>query len=475
MAQIDLSAVWNPDPSRRTSGATLRGMARLSYKQLRHRFLESLLILLGIALGVGVLTGMSAFLRFLVALDDQALRFQSELKAVNIRPRAFDTSELWANDAPAAIPLTADLIEPPELTTDDLLAVRQEVSGAAYVVGNDGITIGDPIVAVDGVPLTQEGESRGASLEFTLRLQGSTPDQTAFRGRTLIAGRTFNWDEYAEGRRLVILEEESVEKLFPGLDPAEAVGRILSTRSSSAAQGSGWQIVGVVAQEEQNPFLVLINVPGARNEIMAYAPHTAIESQPAALMQINVTPAEGVTPEQLVNEIEVFFAQRLGPDRVTVTNPAETLRDINRSRRTTVLTLMGLAALALFVAAINILNLFTARVIRRRRLMAMSVALGADRRLLFRLTLTEALLLGIGGGLLGMLPAYGVITILKMLLMGEMQAMSQAFVELISSMGIGWPDALLGLLAGAGVSIAFGLYPAYLGASIDAAQGLRGE
>ena len=62
--------------------ARWRGIVRIAQRQLRHRFLENLLILLGIALGVGVLTGMGSFLRFLVSLDEDLLRSQPEMQSV---------------------------------------------------------------------------------------------------------------------------------------------------------------------------------------------------------------------------------------------------------------------------------------------------------------------------------------------------------------------------------------------------------
>ena len=332
-----------------------------------------------------------------------------------------------------------------------------------------------PIASAGGRPVQADGEALEASHNLHLRLQWATPDEMAFRGRTLVAGASFTWNDYAEGRHVLILEEESVQKLFPGLEPAEAVGRAITTVVQSGAQGGGWQITGVVAKQELSRLAAAAVYPEAPNEVTGYAPHTASQSPPVALNQISVAPAPGVSAEQLASDVDLFFAQRHGPDRVMVTNPAEVLREINRSQRTSVLTLLGLAALALVVAAINILNLFTARVIRRRRLMSMSIALGADRRLLFRLTLSEALLLGIGGSLVGMLPAQGVITLLRTLLLGQAAAMTPGFADLISTIGIGWPDALAGLATGAGTSLLFGLYPAYLGASIDPAEGLRRE
>lgn len=476
MAQLDPSYTWRPDPARQSRGARWRGMARLSLKQLRHRFLESLLILLGIALGVGVLTGMGAFLRFLVGLEDLMLGSQAELQAVVVRPRNFDTGSLWGDGAPAAVPLPPELINPAQLTSDDVLAARRDLTGAQYIAARSGIISSSPIVAVDGQPLQQSESGLGPpdTWELMLRFERITPDEMAFRGRTLLAGRMFTWDDYAEGRLVIILEEESVPALFPGRDPVEAVGRTVSITPGTTSQGS-WQIVGVVAKQELNSWMMIPGGPVSRREAVAYAPHTAASDQPYTVREIFATPAPGVPPDQLASEIELFFAQRLGPDRVTVVNPAESFKELEQNQRTVVLTLMGLAALALVVAAINILNLFTARVIRRRRLMAMSAALGADRRILFALTILEALLLGAGGSLVGMLPAQGVVMVLRTLLLGDAAMMDPSIANMVATLGIGWPDALVGLATGAGVSLFFGLYPAYLSASVEVADGLRGE
>ena len=127
-----LKALWRNSTSQpfgnriraQSGGARLLGMAGLSLRQLQHRFLESFLILLSIALGVGVLTGMGAFLRFLVALEAEMLSSQAELQAVIVRPRTFDTTELWSAGAPPAVRLTADVVQPIQLTTEDLLAVE---------------------------------------------------------------------------------------------------------------------------------------------------------------------------------------------------------------------------------------------------------------------------------------------------------------------------------------------------------------
>lgn len=492
MSPIDLSAVAQLDPGRRSAGARWRGTIRLSLRQLRHRLLESLLILLGIAVGVGVLTGMGGFLRFLSEFERESMYLQPELRAVTVRPRTFDMAELYGIDAAPAVPVGPAFINPIQLTSDDVLAARSQVAGAAEIIGGLSGSSSSPIITVDGRPLGAATGDSGASGSATaapgagfaggvsgasslwLRIERITPDEFAFRGRGFLAGRAFTWEEYAEGRLVLVLEQEGAERLFPGLDPAEVIGKTVSTRSlDPQQQGGGWQIVGVLAKEELSPLMQALRF-GNEQEVVGYVPHTAGEREPYRLPQISFTPADPAATDLLIAEVEQFFALHYGPDSVTITDPSETLRELNRNQRSVTLTLMGLAALALLVAAINILNLFTARVIRRRRLAAMSVALGAERRSLFGVTLTEAILLGVGGSLLGMLPAYGVIALLRSLLLGSMAGAGPELRALIN-VTLTWPDVFLGLLTGVGTSLVFGLYPAYLSASVDPSEGLRRE
>ena len=124
------------------------------------------------------------------------------MQSVIARPRTFDASELWGVGSPPAVRLAAELAEPVQLSTDDLIAARRELADAEHVVAGGIVIRAYAITSVGGRPVQADDQEQGASItEYRLQLQRATPNEMAFRGRPMIAGRSFSWDDYAEGRR----------------------------------------------------------------------------------------------------------------------------------------------------------------------------------------------------------------------------------------------------------------------------------
>lgn len=486
MSQLQISDVWQPDPTKHSRFARFKGVVHLSIKQLKYRFLESLLILLGIALGVGVVTGTETFLRYINTLQQSYLA--ENITTVSVRPQMVNLSDLYSSGGVPAIRIAAPLTDPVELTVEHMLRAKQDVPTVAFADTFANESLGGEILAIDGEPLVAHSEDSilphedgfGGEGGFAsgdgvvimgssptelisdmppyLMFNGTTPDGIALKKRTMLAGRWMTWDEYNEGRPVLILEEADVPKVFPDIEPEEVIGRTLTvtTYSSDGPVDINWQIIGVVQQRD---------MPGLSSDFMGrwvegYGPHTVNNDGPIRVMEMNFAPADPNGIEELIADLEIYFASIFGEGRVEVTNPMDMLAELQQTSRSMSIALLGLSGLTLFVAAINILNLFTARVIRRRRASAMTVALGAERRSLFYRIVTEAMLLGVAGSVIGLGVARGVVSLLE-----------NRYGEISLSLA----DVGFGLLVGVFFSVLFGMYPAYLSSSMDPADGLRTE
>jgi putative ABC transport system permease protein len=135
--------------------------------------------------------------------------------------------------------------------------------------------------------------------------------------------------------------------------------------------------------------------------------------------------------------------------------------------RTSLLVLLGAVTLLLAVACANVANLLLARYSARRREMAVRGALGAARTRLIRQLLTESLVLGSAGGLLGILLASfavdGLVALAPRELTRSLQVSFDARIVLLA--------LLLSLLT----SIVFGLTPALMASYADLNRGLHEE
>jgi predicted permease len=132
---------------------------------------------------------------------------------------------------------------------------------------------------------------------------------------------------------------------------------------------------------------------------------------------------------------------------------AVSLRDeLTQAARPTFLVLFGIVGLVLLLACANVANLTLARLLRRRRELALRSALGASRLRLARQLVTESTLVALTGGALGLLFAAGGLRLLV--------AFAARFTPRAREIAIDGPVLLFALVVSLVTGIAFGLIPA---------------
>ena len=128
--------------------------------------------------------------------------------------------------------------------------------------------------------------------------------------------------------------------------------------------------------------------------------------------------------------------------------------------RTILLILFGAVSVLLLVACVNVSNLMLARAAARGREFAIRCSLGAGRWRIVRQLLTESLLLGLAGGLLGVLLAYAGVVFLQRVVVPTALP-SGVPIPGIEQIGINLP--VLGFAVGMSLlaGLFFGAFPAW--------------
>jgi predicted permease len=279
----------------------------------------------------------------------------------------------------------------------DRLTAVAGVASAGFSAFNDGLPL-------DGDGRTNamfvEGKAPVAGVSSQKELQFVSPQFFETLRTPLIAGRTFDWNDVYQNRR-VVLVSENVARTEWGSAPA-AIGKRIATRST----GPWSEIVGVVKDVHHNG----LNQPAP--QVLAFP---AVASATASF----VIRSERVGTTGFLDELRK--AVWLVNGNLSLTE-VQTLGDLyQRSTARTSMTLQLLAitgAMALLLGLIGIYGVVSYSVSQRRREIGIRLALGARRGEVRMMFVRHALVLVGIGVAIGLGAAVGVTRLMESQLFG---------------------------------------------------------
>ncbi|MDX1394815.1 MAG: ABC transporter permease [Gemmatimonadota bacterium] len=176
---------------------------------------------------------------------------------------------------------------------------------------------------------------------------------------------------------------------------------------------------------------------------------------------------EDATIEQARAELALFAERHLeGSWMQDGVSRVRTLRQVMvGDSRTPLMILLAATALILLIACSNVANLFLTRAVGRGHELTVRASLGAGRGRLVQQLTTEALVIAVAGGLLGLVLAFWTLDVIV--------AAAPADFPRFAAMGI--DVRILGFAAALSVvtGLLFGIWPALRGARVDLAAGMK--
>ena len=244
-----------------------------------------------------------------------------------------------------------------------------------------------------GTPPYPPGERPAAEINVV------TPDYFRLMGMPLLQGRAFTADDRAGRPRSVIIDETLAQKYFPGKDP---IGQQIDDNRSDEKNPPPLTIVGVVSRTRNE-------APGEDNVEQYHWPQMtfAVDQVPNRGNMLLVRVKSG-NPLALIPAIKREL-QTLDPDQAFahISTMESNIANSLGSRRMMMSLLAAFAGIALLLASVGLYGVMALTVTQRTRELGIRLALGAQRADVFRLVLSQGMLLVLAGLIIGMLGVVG--------------------------------------------------------------------
>jgi len=324
---------------------------------------------------------------------------------------------------------------PDPLTVDDMSAAEEQVAG---------IVSASPVVSLEERIPVRESKERDIQILWVY------PEYRSLRNRVYASGRFFDAGDQQSHTKVGLVTEKWAQEIYGSA--GAAIGKIIKLSGLPfTVIGTFRERVNTFGQSEVTTNTFLIPYTVARY---------FTETPTVKLIYFSVADSSMVAP--VTDQIRRVIQSRHRAESVyNVTNLTQLVAVAVKTANALTMVLLAVAAVVLLVSGIGIMNIMLATVTSRIREIGIRKALGATNREIRYQFLSEAILISVGGGLVGV--------VIGLALPYSVRFLSEYRLP-VSGL-----SAIVAILVSSLVGILFGTVPAARAAKLDPVESLRYE
>jgi putative ABC transport system permease protein len=343
--------------------------------------------------------------------------------------------------------------------------VRGAIGGSNTLTLEDSQAIDEQVFNISAVAPSSSSRLQliVGSENFNAQVTGTTPEYMEINNLKIAAGSFFSEAEYENGAKVAVIGSNVAETLFGETSPIGQkmrMGNIIVT-VIGVLESKG----GMMNSSDDGVFIPLT----ALQQTVAQTRTTRGEH---VVSSISLTVSDANKTDQVVNDITSLLRTRhhLGTnedDDFNIQSMEDIVETMKETSNTLTILLGSIAAIALLVGGIGVMNIMLVSVLERTREIGIRKALGAKQRDIWIQFLLEAIFLTFTGGIIGVVIGWG---------------FSYLVPTLASQMGMGTFKTLvttdiivLAVSVSVGIGLFFGFYPAWNASRLNPIEALRSE
>lgn len=283
--------------------------------------------------------------------------------------------------------------------------------------------------------------------EATAQIMGVSSDYFQVHAYSVVLGDSFDAEDIRRITQVAVIDTDTRDTFFAGTDP---IGQVLMLGRVPV------RVIGVV-QAGGATF-----GPDNLNVFIPYTTSMSRVTGQGYLNSIGVQIADNYDMQKAQDELQALLTARHGTEDFFLSNSDTIRQTLTSTTRTLTALVAMIAVISLVVGGIGVMNIMLVSVTERTREIGVRIAIGARRFDIVAQFLTEAVLVCLVGGVLGIATALG---------LGGLLGWLSASVPLsFSTLSI-----VAAFLSATVIGITFGFLPARAAARLDPVVALSHE